>query len=177
MERVIGDGEGARHLDHLPLAERQVADDLARSDAVAGEDLVELAANQVTRLPPPADAGESGMEDAGVLRHRQIWAEREFLENATDAELLRDPDGIMTWLNAADGNPAAVRRKRSGKHVHEGRLARPVMADQADAFAGIDGEVDAIQCADGAEMLFDAVQLDDVRACLSHQRKRPNRLR
>ena len=35
------------------------------------------------------------------------------------------------------------------------------MADKADAFAGIDGEVDAIQRADGAEMFFDAVQIDD----------------
>ena len=36
------------------------------------------------------------------------------------------------------------------------------MADEADAFAGADGEVDAVERADGAEMLFDAVQLDDV---------------
>src|ERR1700674_5278084 len=164
MERVIGDGEGARHLDNLPLAERQVADDLARADAVAGKDLVELAPDQVAGLSPPAETGETGMKDAGVLRHRQIRAERELLENATDAELLRDADGIVARLTTGDGNPAAIRRKRSGEHVHPRRLARPVMADEPDAFAGVDGEVDAVQCADGAEMLFDAVQPDDVRA-------------
>ncbi len=41
-QRRIGDGEGAGDLDHLPARDREVADDVARGDAVAGKDLVEL---------------------------------------------------------------------------------------------------------------------------------------
>ena len=58
-----------------------------------------------------------------------------------------------------------------GEHMHQRRLAGAVVADEADAFAGIDGEIDAVERADGAEMLFDAVQLDDVCACPRHHRQ------
>ena len=58
MERVVGDGEGARDLDHLAPADRQVADDIGGADAVAGKDLVELGEDQVAGPPPPAEAGE-----------------------------------------------------------------------------------------------------------------------
>ncbi len=54
---------------------------------------------------------------------------------------------------------AAVGRQRAGEHVHQRRLAGAVVADEADALAGADGEVDAVERANGAEMLFDAVQL------------------
>ena len=43
--------------------------------------------------------------------------------------------------------------------MHQRRLAGAVVADEAEAFAGGDGEVDAGKRADGAETLFDAVQL------------------
>jgi hypothetical protein len=39
------------------------------------------------------------------------------------------------------------------------------MADEPDAFTLIDTEVDTVERADGAEVLFDAVQLDDTLAC------------
>ena len=85
---IVGDGEGARHLDHLALADRQVADDRRGADAVAGEDLVELGEDQVAGAAPPAEAGERRVVDAGVLGHRQVGAERQLLEDAADAELL-----------------------------------------------------------------------------------------
>ncbi len=47
--------------------------------------------------------------------------------------------------------------------MHERRLAGAVMADETDAFAGADMKVDAAEGPDGAEMLFGAVQSDDVR--------------
>ena len=176
-ERLLGDGEGTGHLDHLALADRQVADDVAGADAVAGKDLVELGANELAGAPPPADAGERRMEDAGILGDGQVRAEREFLEDAADAELLRESHAGSSLLAAVDGDPAAVGAKRAGEDVHQRRLAGAVVADEPDAFAGVDREIDAVERADGAEMLFDAVQPDDVRACLGHQRKRPNRLR
>ena len=42
--RPVGDGEGPRDLHHLALGQGQVADDVARRDAVAREDRVERAA-------------------------------------------------------------------------------------------------------------------------------------
>ena len=55
---------------------------------------------------------------------------------------------------------ALVGRKRPGEHMHQRRLAGAVVADQAHAFAGATGEIDAGKSADGAEALFDAVQPD-----------------
>ena len=55
-QRIVGDGEGARHLDHLAPADRQVADDVGGADAVARKDLVELGEDQVAGPAPPAEA-------------------------------------------------------------------------------------------------------------------------
>ena len=57
-QRVVGDGEGARHLDHLAPADRQVADDVGGADVVAGEDLVELGEDQIAGPASPAEALE-----------------------------------------------------------------------------------------------------------------------
>ena len=61
-----------------------------------------------------------------------------------------------------------VMRPRSGASVPARTcisvdLPAPLWPTRPDAFAGADGEVDAVKRADGAEMLFDAVQLDDDR--------------
>ena len=86
LQRILRDGEGAGHLDHLALADREVADDVAGGDAVAGKDLVELAEDQLAGPAAPAEAGERGVNDAGVLRHGQVGTERQLLEHAADAE-------------------------------------------------------------------------------------------
>ena len=69
----------------------------------------------------------------------------------------------------------AIGRAGAGQHMHQRRLAGAVMADQADAFAGRDDEIDAIERTDGAEMLFDAVQLDDWSPAFSHAGQRSDR--
>ena len=62
-----------------------------------------------------------------------------------------------------------VRRARAGQHVHERRLAGPVVADQPDALAAPDGEINAVERANGAELYFDALQIDDCGTFLSHR--------
>ena len=57
---VVGHREGARHLDHLAPADRQVADDVAGADAVAGKDLVELVDDQRGRLARASRSRVSG---------------------------------------------------------------------------------------------------------------------
>ena len=178
VERLLGHGEGAGDLDHLAPADRKVADDVAGADAVAGKDLVELAADQLAGPAPPAEAGQRRVHDAGILGHRQVRAERELLEDAADAERLceRAPNSWRCSL------PATVMRPRSGASVPARTcisvdLPAPLWPTRPTHSPRIDGEIDAVQRADGAEMLFDAVQPDDVRACLSHQRQRPSRVR
>ena len=70
--------------------------------------------------------------------------------------------GIAALKSAADRELPPIRRARAGQHVHERRLAGAIVADEPDAFPGPDKKVHAVECADGAEMSFDAVQLDDI---------------
>ena len=53
-----------------------------------------LAMDELAGAPAPAEAGEVGMVDARVLGDGEIRAERQFLEDAADAELLGDADRI-----------------------------------------------------------------------------------
>ena len=78
----IRDREGARDLDHLLAADGQVLNQVARSHAVAGKDLVELIENEPPRAAAPAKAADGGMNDAGVFGHGQVRAERQFLKDA-----------------------------------------------------------------------------------------------
>ena len=91
---------------------------------------------------------------------RQVRAERQFLEDAAYAELLRARHRIVV-LRRRRATAIVPRSgaQRAGEHMHQRRLAGAVVADEADALAGADGEIDAVKRADGAEMLFDAVQL------------------
>ena len=70
---------------------------------------------------------------------------------------------------------AGVGRAGAGQHVHERRLAGPVVADKADAFAALDREIDAVESADGAVMLLDAVQGDDALSVLGHEPRTASR--
>ena len=54
--------------------------------------------------------------------------------------------------------------------MHQGRLAGTVVSDKPEALTPPDHQVDAIERADGAEMLLDAVQLDQFRARNDHSR-------
>jgi len=164
IERILGEREGACHLHHLPSADREVAHVGGCGDVVARKDLVELLVDQPRRAPPPAEAAQRRVVDARVLGDGEVRAERELLEDAADAELLRPRHRVVFLHRALDRDAAAVGRERAREHLHERRLARAVVADEAHALAGRDVEVDAFERADGAEVLFDAVQVDDERS-------------
>ena len=78
----VRDREGARDLDHLPSADRQVLNQIAWPHAVAGKNLVELIENEPPCPAPPAEALDRRVNDTGVLGDRQVRAERQFLEDA-----------------------------------------------------------------------------------------------
>ena len=75
---------------------------------------------------------------------------------------------IAPLLLARDDEPSAIRRSAAGQDMHQGRLAGAVMADDADAFACTDREIDAVQSADSAEGFLDAVEVDERRAAARH---------
>ena len=62
VQRLVGDGEGARHLDHLAPADRQVANDVGGCDVVARKDLVELGEDQVAGPAAPAEPLQRAMD-------------------------------------------------------------------------------------------------------------------
>src|SRR3569623_83461 len=97
-----------------------------------------------------------------VFRDRKVGRQREFLKDAADAELPRSDHRVVGLRGTQNFDRAGIRSSGAGKNVHQGRLAGSVVADEADAFAGMDDKVHAIKRANGAETLFDAAQFDDV---------------
>jgi hypothetical protein len=131
---------------------------------VAGEDLVELLGDQPGGAAPPAEAAQRRVVDACVLGNAQVRAERELLKDAADAELVRRRDRVMLADCALDLDATPIGRERACEHLHERRLAGAVVADEPDALAGRDVEVDAFESAHGAEVLLDVAQLDSARS-------------
>ena len=157
--RVVGNREGSGDLDHLPLGDRQVADDLAGVDAVTRKDPLELIRDEVGSRLPPAPAADSRMHDAGVLGNRQVRAERQLLEDAADTMTVRCTDVVAIGeIAAGDLDSAAIGPKGAREDAHQRRLAGAVMADETQALAGTNVEIDAGQSLDGAEALLDTVQ-------------------
>ena len=76
VQRLAGQRESARHLNHLPPADRQVARNVVRRDPVVRKDLVELGLDESGRLAPPAETAKRGMVDARVFGHAEVGAER-----------------------------------------------------------------------------------------------------
>ena len=132
----IRDREGARNLDHLLSADRQILNQIAWPHAVAGKDLVELVENEPPCPAPPAKALDRRMNDAGVFGHGQVRAERQLLKDAAQAQRSCSRRSPMRLFLAADDQPTAIRRDAAVEDVHQRRFAGAVVTDDAYAFAG-----------------------------------------
>ena len=121
--------------------------ELARDGAGAGRDL--LAAEE-----------EVG-DDVEVV------AEREVLVDGRDPERGRVLGLGDRDLLAAEADRAGVGGVDAGDRLDHRRLAGAVVADEADHLAGVDGEVDPVQCLDRAESLADSLQLEE-RSAVGH---------
>ena len=59
--------------------------------------------------------------------------------------------------------------------MHQRRFAGTIVAHKSNALSGVDSEVDPSKRADGAEMLFDAVQSYDIHGCPGDHTRQINR--
>src|SRR6202008_1123783 len=87
---------------HLALTDRQVTDNSIRSHPVDRKNFIEFAANEFAGTAAPAPSRDARVEDASILRHGEIRAERQFLENTADPKPLSEDHSIVLPRFAAD---------------------------------------------------------------------------
>ncbi len=85
-----------------------------------------------------------------MLQHRPLRLQPGILRQVVDAHA------------APHGNRAGVRAIQAGDHAQQGGLAAAVQADQADAVAAVDQQVDLVQQHALAKLLGDVLQRDQV---------------
>src|SRR6266545_2346353 len=108
-----------------------------RSRRLAGQ-----AADHLDVLP----AGEDLVDGGGLARQADAGAHA---------------IGVGADVDARDAGAAGVGLEQGGEHADEGGLAGAVGAEQAVDAAGRDGEAEAVQRADLAEVLGEPLDLDD----------------
>src|SRR6202012_3161108 len=94
-----------------------------------------------------------------VLRHGEHRHQHEVLVHHADARVERVPRRVDGDRLAVHHDLALVRLKQPVEDVHQGGLARPVLAEQGVDGARGDGKVDVIVGHEAAEALRDALQL------------------
>ncbi len=94
-----------------------------------------------------------------VLANRQIFPERETLRHVTDValDLLGLADDVVAEARAI----AAVGRKQPAEHPDRRRFSAPVGAEKAEDLAAADRQRQVLDDVVLAEMLVDAVDVDD----------------
>ena len=169
FQRLRAGREGTRHFDQLALADRQLARHVVCTQAVPRKDHVERRHQLRAGARPPRPFGGLRLRDAHVLGQRQVVAQRQLLEHATQAPAPRfahrpaGADAAAFGLGTgASGNAqlATVRRQGTAQDVDERGLAGPVVTDQPDAFAALQLQRDAAQRPHRAKRLCSAANFD-----------------
>ena len=156
--------ERARDLDQLPLAGTELIDPRRRVDrrlaGIHSGQPLERGACQVT--------APQTIDDPQALR---LTAEQEVLFDAElrrEIELLVDNrDSMLEGVDrsargedlAEEFELASIRTVDSREHLHQGALARAVLAEQCVDLAGVDLEVDAAQSLHRSKRLGDTAHL------------------
>ena len=84
-----------------------------------------------------------------ILPHRELGVEREGLRHVADAAAQAHVVGIDR--SAEQRRLALARRQQAGQHLHRGRLAAAVRAEEAEDLAALDGEAHAVDRGEVAE--------------------------
>ena len=166
-------GEGACDLERALGAERQAARQLVGAPGEAdpgelahrlGEALPLFAAVEPEAGRQQAGAGTAVGAEGDVVEQAHLRPELDVLEGARQAEPGEPPLREGRDVAAEKLDPARRHRQGSRQQVEQGRLARPVRADQADDLAGADLEADVVDGDQPAEALDRAAHGEDRRA-------------
>ena len=106
--------------------------------------------------PPLAFAPADPVGDHEVVAHGRVGEQFDPLEGAADAEPGAFVDPQAGDVGAVELDDAAVGSQDAEDAVEERRLAGAVRADQSDALALLDVDVDLIERDDARELLADA---------------------
>jgi hypothetical protein len=148
---------GAGDRDRLALTTRQLSDfgcQLRNSDFKRIEHLARPSVSIVARSRKSPLVGS---RPRNRLPTTSTWSQRLRSWN-TISMLRRRASGRPGEddLLAVHGDRAAIRDVGTGDHLGQRRFAGRVVADEAEAFAGIKSEIDAAERFDRAEALADA---------------------
>ena len=111
------------------------------------------------RAGKAANLGDEGEE----VRHRHRSVGRRVFGQIPEAALRAN--GILDDIVAADLRGARRGRDEPGDHAHGGGLARAIRPEESKHFALLDGKGDAFDRLEGAEALFQVIDLEHV-SCL-----------
>src|SRR5271165_1977350 len=160
--------EGARDRDPLLLAARHGRHDIVGMHGGRGE--AHVLAHQPRRFGPhPLDVeqAEPGAQLAPhehVAPDRLLLGKRPLLIDRLDAEAPRLRDGPTVHALAMEANLAAgIGRVESHDDLDERRLARAVVAEQADNLAPVDLEIDPRERPHLSKRFGDVPEFDDRR--------------
>ena len=146
-------------LDALATAERKVG------DAGIG---IEVEAEAPARLADalghrrcPQHAARLRPAEHDILDDAHRVDQHEVLVDHGDAGGHRLAGIVPGQLATAEDDGAGIRRQHAEQHLHQGALARAVLAEQAEDLARLDVEVDAVVGAQGAEATDDAAHFEE----------------
>src|SRR6202453_4986425 len=134
-DRIDALRERSCHLDHLSLADREVADNVPALDAMTGKDLVELARNDRVRALQRSQATQRPVTETRIFSDGQIRTERELLKDAAHAELVGLSHRIVRDRLTLDQALPGVRSQGARHDMHQRGLARAIVPDMPNALA------------------------------------------
>ena len=102
-----------------------------------------------------AEAARKAERQADVLGHRHPVDQAEILMDEGDRQAAQRVSGV----DAAKADGAGVERVDAGQNLDQRRLARAVLAEERENFAGVEGHADVGQRLSAAEALEDAAHL------------------
>jgi hypothetical protein len=114
---------------------------------------------------PPGQRPADGRDHTEVLAAGEVVVEARFLDDGADAG--QDVRASRGEGLAGDADRAAVGPGEAGQHAYDGRLARPVVAEEPERAAGRHAQAQVHDGRAAAEALGQAARLDD-QGCGGH---------
>ncbi len=115
--------------------------------------------------PHPVGIERPGFTEGHVLPHRQRVDEAEVLVDHPDAERRSGDRVVDVVLHAVDPDRARVRIDQADEDLHQRRLARPVLTEDAVDAPAVQRQIDTITRSDRAEGLGDTAEFDGGGGC------------